>query len=464
MPRSASLMFAALALAGCALKAPPDAAEVRKEALPNTQVPSAWTAKGRAMGAVADDWLAGFKDPALDALAREALAYNPDLRIAATRVEQAEGYAKAAGATLYPAVQVLGTESGKAGGGGGLTFIGLFANWELDLWGRVRAGREAATLQYQATDLDLAYARQSIAAAVAKGWFLATEARLQRTIAAEMVRSAERLVSLAQDRQRVGAGSEFDLAVARANLETYRDALRQLELAYEQSLRSLEVLIGRYPGAVVEAADTLPALPGPVPAGMPSELLERRPDVIGAQRRVAAAFYRVEEAKAAMLPRIALTASVNTLSSEVILLKERDNPVWGIGANLTAPIFLGGLLQAQVDVRTAEQKQAIAEYGRIGSRAFAEVENAISGETSAREREAILARAVAENQRALELSEIRYRVGSADLRAVAQQQIVLYGARAALLRMQAEQRVQRVNLHLALGGSFAEKGPGSIYF
>jgi outer membrane protein, multidrug efflux system len=455
-PRAVFAILAAAALAGCALKSPPEASEMRKEAMPGVQVPGAWTAGDAASGAITDAWLAGFNDPQLYALVQEALANNPDLRVAASRVEQAAAYVKIAGATLYPAVQVLGTASGKGGSSGGLNFIGLFANWELDLWGRVRAGREAASTQYASAELELAYAWQSLAALVAKSWFLASEARLQGALAAEMVRAAEQLVSLAQVRERIGNGSALDTAVAEASLESYRDAERQLRLAYEQSLRALELLAGRYPAAALEAPAALPPLPGPVPAGLPSELLERRPDVVAAERRVAAAFYRVEEAKAAMLPRIALTAGVNSLSSEVIVLKDRSNPVWGIGGNLAAPIFLGGALEGQVEVRTAEQKQAVAEYGRIGSRAFGEVENALSGESTMREREAILARAVASNQRAVELTEERYRVGSADLRAVSQQQLALYGSRTALLRVQSEALTQRVNLYLALGGGFGE--------
>jgi len=187
---------------------------------------------------------------------------------------------------------------------------------------------------------------------------------------------------------------------------------------------------------------------------MPSELLERRPDVVAAERRVAAAFYRVEEAKAAKLPRISLTAGVNSISSEVFVLKERDNPVWSLGAGLVAPLFLGGQLQAQEDIRTGEQKQAIAEYGRVGARAFGEVENALSAEFNLASREALLKQAVDENARALELANVRYRVGSGDLRAVQQQSLALYASRTALLRVQSERLVQRVNLYLALGGSF----------
>jgi outer membrane protein TolC len=219
-------------------------------------------------------------------------------------------------------------------------------------------------------------------------------------------------------------------------------------------VRALEALAGRYPAAALEAPAQLAAMPGAVPVGMPSELLERRPDVVAAERRVAAAFYRTEEAKAARLPRISLTGAVTSISSELFVLKDRDNPVWSAGASLTAPLFLGGQLQAQVDIRTAEQQQAVAEYARVGARAFGEVENALSAGFTLEEREAILTEAVSENTRALELANIRYRVGVGDLRAVLQQNLALYAARTSLLRVRSERLVQRVNLHLALGGSF----------
>jgi NodT family efflux transporter outer membrane factor (OMF) lipoprotein len=451
------LAAVAASLAGCALQTPPERDELAKQALPNLKVPAGWAAQGEASAAVGDRWLAGFNDPQLDALVQEALAYNPDLQVAVTRVEQAAAYVKVAGATLYPQVNLLARGGGKmSGDSSGLQGVGVFANWELDLWGRVRAGRESAQTQYGSAALDAEYARQSIAALVAKSWFLATEARLQKAIAESMVAASARQLGLAQDRLRVGNGDEYDVSLAQASLATYQDSVRNLDLAYQQSLRAVEALAGRYPAAAVNVPAHLPAIPGPVPVGMPSELLERRPDVAAAERRVAAAFYRVEEAKAARLPRISLTAAVTSISSELFVLKEQDNPVWSAGASLLQPLFLGGQLQAQVEIRTAEQKQAVAEYGRIGARAFGEVENALSAEFALAEREGILNRAVAENERALEFASIRYRVGSGDLRAVQQQTLALDAARTALLRVQSERLVQRVNLYLALGGSFDE--------
>lgn len=165
-------------------------------------------------------------------------------------------------------------------------------------------------------------------------------------------------------------------------------------------------------------------------------------------RSATTAFNRVEEAKAARLPKISLTASVSSISSDLFVLRDRDNPVWSAGASLLAPIYQGGALQAQVEIRSAEQKQALADYARIGLRAFSEVENALSGEFALTARERILAQAMADNARAAELAQVRYRVGATDLRSVSQQQLALLAARTTLLRVRSEARVQRVNLYL----------------
>jgi NodT family efflux transporter outer membrane factor (OMF) lipoprotein len=290
---------------------------------------------------------------------------------------------------------------------------------------------------------------------VSKAWFTATEAARQLALARESVASAERAVSLASDRLRVGVGSEVDVAIARASLASYRDSARNLEAARTQSLRALETLLGRYPAAAAQVPAQWRPMPMPVPAGLPSELLERRPDVVAAERRVAAAFGLVGEARAARLPKLSLTAGVSSISSDVFVLQDIDNPAISVGANLLWPIFRGGELEGVQELRTAQQKEAVAAWARTGLRAFSEAEGALSNEASLAEREAILDAAVSDAERALQLEEVRYRVGSVDLRPVLQRQLALYGARMTLLRVQSERRVQRVNLYLALGGGFA---------
>ncbi len=452
----AAPLAAALALAGCALNQPPDREALRADAMPSVKAPEAWVSPGGAPGAVQDDWLATFGDEQLRALVFEALASNFDIRVAAARVERAAAYAKQAGSTLYPQVNLLasgsftGSDSGSA-----FETAGLFASWELDLWGRVRAQAEAGSTQYEATAKDSEFARQSIAALVAKSWFLAIEARRQRAIAQEISAAGERIAELARERSRIGKGDEYDVRLAQAGLQGYRDAVLQLQLAEQQAIRAIETLVGRYPAAALDTALQFPKFPGPVPAGLPSELLERRLDVAAAERRVASAYYLVGEAQAARLPRISLTASGSSITSDLVFLKDRENPAWSAGGNLMLPLFAGGALKAQVEVRTAEQKAAVADYGRIGARAFSEVENALSTGFNLAQRVPVLEVSVAENERALELAQVRYRVGTADQRAVQQQLLATSAARASLTRALGERLVQRVNLHLALGGSFA---------
>jgi NodT family efflux transporter outer membrane factor (OMF) lipoprotein len=451
--RVIAALFLAAVLGGCTLKLPPSTRELQKEALPNTAVPASFKSADGAPAAAADRWLTTFNDPALSALVAEALRYNADLQVAAARVEQAAGQLKVATAPLFPAANVIGIRGSKSGGGG-LDGVFLNVSLELDIWGRVRYARRAVEQESAAVAAEYAYARQSLAATVAKSWFVAIEAGLQRAIVHEMLRASESLLKIAQERLRIGSGNEQAVTEASASVAGYRDSLRQADLSREQALRALELLLGRYPSAEIAVAARLSPMPPPVPAGLPSELLERRPDVVAAERRVAAAFNRVGEARAAQLPRISLTAGGSSIKSDVFLLAARNNPVWSYGENLVAPIFQAGALKAQVEIRSAEQKQAVADYARAGQRAFGEVEGALSAEFALREREALLDAAVRDNERAVEIALAQFRVGSADMHAVEQRRLALYNARTTRLHVQSERLAQRINLYLALGGGF----------
>jgi NodT family efflux transporter outer membrane factor (OMF) lipoprotein len=448
-------------LAGCAVTAPPPPEQIRTDALQGTEIRASWSAGAAEAGAIGDNWLLSFNDPQLNALVSEAIARNPDLRATAARVEQSAAYAQIARAALLPAINLLGTGGFKAGGGSDLTSalqgVMLGVSWEPDLWGRLRYGRNAADETYASAQADYEFARQSMAAQVARSWFMATETRLQLAAAESMAQSSQDLLRLAEDRQRVGVGSQKDVALARANFGTFEDAVRQSRLAHEQAVRSLEMLLGRYPSTELQAAPALPTFPGPVPVGMPLDMLERRPDIVAAERRVAAAFDRVGEARAAQLPSIRLNASVSALDSDVIELQEDfENPTGGAGGTIFAPLYQGGALRAQVSVRTAEQKEALARYASQVLRGINEVENALAASQVLSERVQLLGRVLADQEQTLQYDQSAYRVGRQDLRSVQQQQQQVQSARMALLRVQSEQLIQRVNLHLALGGSFAE--------
>lgn len=447
-------------MAGCATKPPPTTAQIREQSgtLTNIALTNAWRAAPASTNAIQDNWLSTFHDAQLDALIAEAMTNNPDLRIAAVKVEQAAEYVELARAALRPTINLFGTGGFNMGGGdvsSALQGVSLGASWEPDLWGRMRYGRNAAQAAYASVQADLEFARQSLAANTAKTWFTASETWQQQLIANDMVTAAQELVGLAVQRQQIGPGNEQDVALARASLGSFQDNARQVRLAHEQTLRALELILGRYPAAELAARPDLAPLPGAIPAGIPLEMLERRPDMIAAERRVAAAFNRVGEAQAARLPRIILNANVAAIQSDILQLKnDFENPTGGAGAKLIAPIYQGGALKTQVRIRTLEQKDAVAQYARLALRALGEVENALAAGQTLAQREPVLRAVLADNERALALTQTSYRVGRADLRAVQQQQLNVQAARLTLLRVQSEQLAQRVHLHLALGGSF----------
>jgi len=458
MTRIALAVALAIAVGGCALSQAPKGADLRAQAMPNAPLPESWKA-GAPAGEVADGWLTRFNDPQLMALVEEAMANNPDIRVASARIEQASAIVTASGGSLWPSVVAYGRGGGSLSDGSGLTGGGINVTWELDLWGRVRAQRAAATAQYDTTLVDLVWARQLLAANVARAWCLAIEAGQQRGYAEQSITATENLISLEAARQRVGNTDGAAVSTAREALATRRDALEQLKLTESQARRALELLLGRYPAAEIAIASKLPALPEPIPAGLPSQLLERRPDLISAERKVAASFYLVEEAKAVRLPTIKLTAGVNVIESSLFVLADRSNPAFSAGAGIMAPLFTGGALQAQVEAKSAEQKVAIAAYTVTAQRAYADVENSLAANIALQERAKQLDARVVENRRQVELAGHRLRIGSADRRALLNEELGLIAAQGEQLRVQSDARVQRVNLHLALGGDFVVPPP-----
>jgi len=448
-------------LPGCVVKDPPTMVQIHEQSETLTRLPldQAWKA-GATPGLITDYWLASFGDPELTALVAEAIANNPDLRVSAARVEQAAQHLEVARSALKPKVDLFGTGGFKMGGGDALQALSLGVSWEPDLWGRLRYGRNAVEANLLSMQADFEFGRQSLAAMVAKSWFAASETWLQMESALEMVASGEELLRLEQKRTDVGSGDELSMVLSRVNLGNLQDTLEQTRFAHGQTLRALELLVGRYPSAELAARRELPALPGAIPAGLPIQMLERRPDMIAAERRVAIAFNRVGEAKAARFPRIVLKANVAALASEILQLQEDfENPTGGIGGSLLAPIYQGGALKTQVTIRTLEQKEAVAQYARLALRALGDVENALAASHSLAGRETMLRQNMTDHQRALELSRIRYRVGSDDFRSVQEQELIVNSARLTLLRVQSEQLAQRANLHLALGGSFEPPPP-----
>jgi len=442
-------------LSACATAPAPETPQIVGEALPDTtEISADWTAPSDDPGAVDDGWIEDFGDPELVALVNEAVSeQNPNLRVLSAQVDRAAGLARQAGAALKPTVALGADISGTSGStitSGSGYGVGVGVSWEVDVWGKVRAGASAADENLRATVADFAFARQSLAANVAKGWFLATELKMQTELAQETVDILTETVDLVKTKEEIGQVSMQDVHLVDADLATAEDALRQVESGRQQAARSLEILMGRYPAAEIDGADELLAVPPPIPVGIPVDILERRPDLIAAERRVASAFFLSEQARLAKLPSFTLTAGVGGDNS-------LDAFVGNLAAGLFAPLYTGGALEGQIEVANADQKAAVAAYGTSVLKAFEEVETSLTNEDLFAQREAFLASAVESNFKAYELALAQYDVGKIDLLSVLQMQSRWLGARIGLIRIKNERLAQRVNLHLALGGSFEDK-------
>jgi multidrug efflux system outer membrane protein len=245
----------------------------------------------------------------------------------------------------------------------------------------------------------------------------------------------------------VGQVSMQDVHLAQADVDGAREALRQAQAAHQQVRRCLEVLLGRYPAAEIEtAAEQLP-VPPPTPVGIPAGILERRPDLLAAEGRVRAAFLLREQGRLARLPNLTLNVSGGVDS-------QLSDLIGSLGAGLVAPLFTGGALGAQLEAANADQKAAMAAYGQAVLTAFREVEDALGNERLFTDRETYLQSVVESNQKAVEMARVRFDEGQIDLLSVIQIQARVIAARASLIRIRGERLAQRVNLHLALGGSF----------
>ena len=450
--------FGAVLATGCALAPPPQHSAVVSQALSRgTSIPAAWKADG-SNGVVADDWLQSFNDPTLDTLVAEAIANNLDLRIAATKVTIAQQAVIVIGAQLLPQVGVvLGARATRDEDHSGtsdsnVAYAGVA--WELDVWGRLRAQRAAAEAGYQATALDFAYARQSIAAATAKLWYLTIETRRLVALAEQAVTIYGQLLTLVQARRSAGKDSDLDVVDVRAKLETAQSAVERARAQYGEASRALEVMLGRYPAAEIDAAVGYPALPALVGTGVPSALLERRPDIAAAEREVLAAFRNEEAAELALLPEFSFSLVGGRLGDQVMSLLRLNPWLASAGIGVSIPIYEGGALQAKVQIATAQQAQAVARYGLVLLTAFREVENSLANEQLLALQLPLDQKALDDRTEAVRIATVQYKAGRRDLLWVAQLQTAALSTEADLIRLQSAQRVNRVRLHQVLGGSF----------
>lgn len=437
-------------------------------------IPDRWSAPVVDLETNESGWLQTFNDPQLESLVAEAIRQNPDLKASAARIDQALAEARRAGVALVPQVDASASGSraqsisraGSFGGAGLDDFdnfivnrsnslgISLDLTWELDVWGRVKKGQSAAIADSQAASYDFQSARLSLAGQVAKAWFAAQEQYLQHQLAQEIFESFTRTAEITQSRFERGLQSATDVHLTKSSAASAQASLDNTKISYHQAIRGLEILLGRYPSKELEISTDLNAVPPPVPAGLPSDLILRRPDLLAAERRLAASDKRVSQARAAFLPRFALTASGGTSSDALRDLVDPKHFVWNFLVNLTQPLIDGGARRADLSRNKAAVTEAAQNYRSTALVAFKEVEDALDAEDLLESREAALLEAAEQGRMAYERAESEYRQGLTGIITVLDAQRRYLDARRSYLTVKRIRLDNRINLHLALGGDF----------
>jgi NodT family efflux transporter outer membrane factor (OMF) lipoprotein len=426
------------------------------------ELPSNWSAKGTKKAKstdLANDWIAGFKDDQLVALVDEALLANPTLQTAAARMEQAMTESRLAGAERLPnagaGLQGQRQRANLASGYNYLNSYNLNVNlsWEIDLWGRLGNKQKAARASEEASRNDYEAAKLSLAAQVTKAWFNLKEATGQTQQARKTMRAYRNNLQTLETRFESGLSNSLELLQTRAELANADAAFKARQRLQDQATRTLEILLGRYPMAELKTLSQLPELRDPIPAGLPAQLLERRPDLIAARERVLAAEQNVRASRKEWLPRLSLTSSIGTASSEFEDLLKRDFGVGNIVGNLAQPLFQGGRIRANVDRSKSLHAQAKANYHNIALRAFLEVESALASEHFLTQESRRLSQANNEAAAAEALAWERYQNGTLDFINVLNTQRAAASARSRYLGIQNQLLQNRVDCLLALGGS-----------
>ncbi len=449
------VVLGAALLNACTISKVQNSKELTEKALPNVEIPNQFVAISNTSQVKVDDgWLKQFNDPELNELVVEALKSNPDIQIIAARRNQSTSLIDAASGAQYPGINAIGNTGGKVGSGGtGITGYYIGASWELDLWGRVRSSVAGAEQNAKAINADQDAARLSLIATLTKSVWLARNLQEQAQLANDNATAATKNAELVQVREKIGASSLTEVSSAIASAAQSKETALIAAQTRDQALRAVEILLGRYPKAQALKTTQLPALPEPVAAGLPADLLERRPDLIAAEARVNSAFYLADEKRLARLPKISLTSGFGYINSQVFSLLNGPNTSFGVGANAVMPLFQGGAIEAQIAYQNAEAKAALANYGKTVLAAFNDVENALSGEANWRERSKQLETQLNEQKRIMQNTRAELQIGRIDQRQVQQQIIKTNTSEMSSRQGRLDALTQRVNLYLALGGS-----------
>ena len=436
---------------------------------PNVSSPGAFRGAPAAatQASLADlPWWNVFKDETLTQLVKTSLANNYDLAAAVARVEEARQVAAEARSLYFPAVgysaitsyghnQFVNSPASNSPNAQGF-FLGIArAAWEADIWGRIRRTNEAARAQFLATEEARRGLMLTLASDVSQAYFELLGLRYTLEIARETTASYTSTLKLFTERFQGGLGNELQTSRAAADEAAAAATIPEIQRLIELKENQISLLLGRNPGPIDTKLKLLEeTLPPQVPAGLPSALLERRPDVLVAAQEVRAANARIGVARAAYFPAIGLTTFFGKLSTPLADLTSGNTNAWSLGASASGPIFQGGALKARRRQAVANWEQARARYMQTALGAFRDVSDALISREKydAIRTEAI--RAVESNQRAVGLARTRFLEGLSTYNEVLEAQQRLYPAQLALAETEINRRLVIIQLYKALGGGW----------
>ena len=463
-------MLSALALGGCTL-----GPYYERPAL---DVPPAFRASADTAAAAwpAPDWWHNFRSPELDRLIALARAYNTDLAVAAARVVQADAQVRVTGAPLLPAVngtanynyQRSSIGRGSRGVPGANRYIdsrqystGLTVSYDLDFWGRNRANFEAAEFSALATRFDQETVAISVVTSVANTYFQVLAGQDRLAVARRNLRSAERILGAYQARLSVGTSNALDVSQQQALVAQQRANIPAIVNGIEQQKIALGILVGLAPERLTVAGGTLDDLPLPMVApGLPSELLQRRPDVASAEAALVAANASIRAARAAFFPDVTLTAQGGLSSVALSTLTGPGTLVAQLAAGLTQPIFDNGLRRGQLEVAKGRYAELLATYARGIQQSLTDVEQALTALRYVAEQEELEREAIRVAQRSADIAAAQLEAGTIDIITSLNTQQTLYNTLDLLTQIRLSRFQSLVNLYKALGGGW-QRGVGS---
>ncbi|WP_084420225.1 efflux transporter outer membrane subunit [Henriciella litoralis] len=423
--------------------------------------PSAWSAAGVTGDLPTGNWIGQFNDPVMSDLVDEALEANPNIRAQYYIVQTARAQARSIYGRSLPNVSagasagVNSTYSEAADDRFTDPVYGLRADasWTADLWGRIAAQVDAAQSDVAASEADLAAARLSLAAQTAIAWTDLNEALAQQSVALKTYEARERVVTLTERRFSRGLANALDVRTARSAMATAEASIAARRQASGNATRRLEILLGRYPGNLLEAPAELPDLEPIEAAGTPTLLLSRRPDIAASEARLMSAGLRAEQARLALLPTLSISASLTNNETDLSDLIDPTRIAANAIASLAQPIFNGGALKADRDAAIANAQVALANYASTVLVAWREVEDALAADTFLAKQVEAQNRALTEAVAAEDLATRQYTSGVITIFNLIDAQSRRLNAESNLIAARSARISNRIRFHLAVGGA-----------